>query len=169
MATPSFRSVWLLTCVAAFSTALHLNQNSIPRFHRSSRVSSHILCCCYAKAECLLVDLCDRLFFRGIRGVWDPHPSNSTAGVSQAHWEGSRDQARLAETGPAGGTKEWSPSCLLPAFLPERLWLPPQCQALEQARCAQRPSAVGPDSVPSDLLFPSMADAVMVSSAEYKA
>lgn len=122
-----------------------------------------------AKAECLLVDLCDRLLFRGIRGVWDPHPSNSTAGVSQAHWEGPRDQARLAEAGPAGGTKEWSPSCLLPAFLPERLWLPPQCQALEQARCAQRLSAVGPDSVPSDLLFPSMADAVMVSPAEYKA
>lgn len=43
--------------MAAFSTVLHLNQNSILRFHRSSRVSAHIRCCCCAKAlsVCLLI------------------------------------------------------------------------------------------------------------------
>lgn len=51
MATPSFRSVWLLTCVAAFSTMLHLNQNSI-------RLRTHPLLL-RQSSECLLVDLCD--------------------------------------------------------------------------------------------------------------
>lgn len=165
MATPSFRSVWLLTCVAAFSTALHLNQNSIPRFHRSSRVSAHIHCCCCAKALSVCLLICVTAFSSEEFEACGIPTLPTLQQVFLRHT--GKDQE--TEAGPAGETKEWSPSCLLPAFLPERLWLPPQCQALEQARCAQRPSAVGPDSVPSDLLFPSMADAVMVSPAEYKA
>lgn len=166
MATPSFRSVWLLTCVAAFSTALHLNQNSIPQFHRSSRVSAHIRCCC-AKALSVCLFICVTVIsseeFEAC-GI----PTLPTLQRCFSGTLGRTKRSGWPEAGPAWGTEEWSPPCLLPAFLPERMWLPPQCQALKQAHCAQRPSAMGPDFVPSNLLFPSMAGAVMDSPAEYR-
>lgn len=106
MATPSFRSMWLLTCVAAFSTALHLNQNSIPQFHRSSRVSAHIRCCC-AKALSVCLFICVTVIsseeFEAC-GI----PTLPTLQRCFSGTLGRTKRSGWPEAGPAWGTEEWS-------------------------------------------------------------
>lgn len=87
MVTPSFRSVWLLACVAASSSALHLNKSSTPQFHRSSCASAHIATAAQQHPSvCFLICVIIISFhFRLYSGCF----------LVAKLWEGPRNQDRL--------------------------------------------------------------------------